>query len=127
MTQQRRAPAGGSISAAPGRGGDQPAPTGPSAPKPAALPPWDEFFQSIPPLQQNQLLARAREQGLLYSHQLPYHGNGSPSDPGRLFLTRLLNGQTDDLQAVRGQPLNVVDHDLDAAQRDAVSRALDTP
>src|SRR5205807_866083 len=53
--------------------------------------------------------------------------NGSTGDPGRQLLAHLLNGQSGDLQPVRAEPVALIDSELDAAQREAVARALATP
>jgi hypothetical protein len=42
---------------------------------------WDKFIQSVSPSQRQELLALAREQGLLYSFQLPSTVNGSHNEP----------------------------------------------
>jgi hypothetical protein len=88
---------------------------------------WEDLFRSISPAQQRELLALAQRQGALYPHQLPGGGNGVPVEPGRQLLTRLLAGRTEDLEPVRCTPVEVTDNALDAAQRGAVARALQTP
>jgi hypothetical protein len=80
-----------------------------------------------------ELLAMASRQGILYAHQLPDKGNGmrSPTPgpaPGPLqLLLQLLNGQTQDLQALCASPVTLHDTALDASQREAVERAIGTP
>src|SRR4051812_11887721 len=123
MTQQRRAPAGGSTQLAPSRGPDRPAP----AEVPPALaggpPPWEEVFQSIPSAQQNQLLSLAKVQGILSPPQLPPLSTAPPAAANRV-LTRILSGLTEDLQPVQPPELEILDAALDSAQREAVARAV---
>jgi hypothetical protein len=91
---------------------------------------WEALFQSASPSQQNEILALASRQGLVYGHQLPtpVNGTGAPEDVGgRPLLARLLGGHVGDLEAVRAVPAHVHDSGLDARQREAVSRALSTP
>jgi hypothetical protein len=64
---------------------------------------------------------------VLYPHQLPATGNGVPAEAGRHLLGRLLGGRTEELESVRCTPVQVSDPALDAVQRDAVARALQTP
>jgi hypothetical protein len=98
----------------------------PDAAAPLA-PLWEDLFRNIAPAQQRELLALAERQGALYPHQLPSGGNGSPVDPGRQLLTRLLAGRTEDLEPVRCTPVTLTDSELDAVQRSAVASALQTP
>src|SRR5205809_1497409 len=130
MTQRERQSSGGAVEAAPRPAAAQPLPPHP----PPALkqgakgaPLWEDLFRAAPPAQQLELLSLAGRQGVLYSHQLPPLSNGSVADPARQFLTHLLSGQPCDLQPVPAEPLNVFDTELDAAQREAVARALATP
>jgi hypothetical protein len=95
---------------------------------------WEELFRATSPSQQAELLALARAQGVLYAHQLPaVTGNGphpvanAPASAGIQVLSRLLVGKTDGLAPVRSAEIAIADGDLDAAQRDAVARALSTP
>ncbi|MCI0457065.1 MAG: AAA domain-containing protein [Gemmataceae bacterium] len=94
---------------------------------------WEDVFRSASPAQQKELLSLAGKQGLLYAHQLPPATNGSrpqssPDDPrGLQLLARLLQGQTDELQPIRPEPLDPFDRALDPRQRQAVARALNTP
>lgn len=94
---------------------------------------WEDFYRSISPDQQHELLALAGRQGLLYAHQLPASSNGSRTQsadalagPQRI-LAHLFDDQGKGLDAVRPAPVNVRDRDLDAVQREAVARALSTP
>jgi hypothetical protein len=102
--------------------------TGPQGPDPA--PPWEDLYQNASPQQQEELLALAGRQGVLYEHQLPPpagNGTGTGTAPGRPLLGRLLTGQARDLEPVRPLPLTVHDTGLDAAQREAVARAVQSP
>jgi hypothetical protein len=93
------------------------------------FPPWEDLFRSASPEQQQELLALARRQGVLYAHQLPPMGNGPrpPAEGWRQLLTRLLAGQTEGLEPLRASPVAVGDAPLDEVQREAVARALETP
>src|SRR5262245_17282056 len=87
---------------------------------------WEDLFSILPPAGQEELLALAARQGLLYAHQLP------PVDPSvllqrRQFLAHLLAGKAGELSAVTASPVACLDGELDAAQREAVARALATP
>src|SRR4051794_99779 len=123
MTQRDRLAPGETTQAAP----RLTAPAAPAAPEPAWAPLWEDLFRSIAPAQQRELLALAQRQGVLYAHQLPPLGNGTPADPGRQLLARLLGGRTEELEPIRPVPVEVADSALDAAQREAVARALQTP
>src|SRR4051794_23838765 len=124
MTQRERQPSAGATLAprsasAPPRGGGSA-----HAGEPTVLP-WEDLYRSAPPAQQSELLALAAQQGLLYAHQLP------TSDPAvlkqrRALLSQLLAGKTD-LAPVPSRPVDILDRDLDAAQREAVARALHSP
>jgi hypothetical protein len=94
-----------------------------------SLPPWEDLFRGASPEQQQELLALARRQGVLYAHQLPPLTNGvhAPADGWRQLLTRLLAGQTDGLEPLRVPPAPPGDAPLDDHQREAVARALETP
>jgi hypothetical protein len=93
------------------------------------LPPWEDLFRSASPEQQQELLALARRQGVLYAHQLPPMTNGAhpPAEGWRELLTRLLAGQTEGLDPLRAPPAAPGDAPLDDVQREAVARALETP
>src|SRR4051794_38741818 len=130
MSQRERQPSGGAVEAAPRPAAGQPVPPRPPpAPKPSAkgAPLWEDLFRAAPPAQQLELLSLAGRQGVLYAHQLPPSSNGSSGDPGRQLVAHLLNGQCGDLLPARTEPLSPLDTELDAAQREAVARALSTP
>jgi hypothetical protein len=88
---------------------------------------WEGLFQHATRAQQQELLALAQRQGVLYASQVPPAQNGSTPDRNRPLLHRLLAGNVRDLEPVRSIPLAVSDPALDEIQRDAVSRALATP
>ena len=125
MTQrERHTPDGGTVSASP-------ATLRPAMPSAllfqAANPPaclWEELYQRATPSQQDELLALASRQGVLYAHQIAPPDNGSAVR--RPLLPALLNGQIKDLQPLRPPPLKPLDDALDAVQIDAVRRALYT-
>ena len=85
---------------------------------------WEELFQSAAPGRQQQLIAQAGTEGVLYAHELPPPANGALKRP---LLPALLNGQLHDLIPLRPSAVDGADAALDAAQRDAVARALQTP
>src|SRR5262249_20576195 len=94
---------------------------------------WEDIFRSASPAQQEELLALASRQGLVYAHQLPTNNGARPHAApaedrrGLHLLSRLFQGQTGDLQPVRLRPAPVFDTGLDERQREAVARALDSP
>jgi AAA domain len=88
---------------------------------------WEEFYLGLAPAKQQELLSLARQQGLLYAHQLQPAGNGGPPDVGRQLLGQLFSGRTDGLQPLCPDSIESLDPELDADQRDAVVRALETP
>jgi hypothetical protein len=79
------------------------------------------------------LLRLAERQGLLYAHQLPAPSNGAhataaePDAAARHFLNALLNGQTGHLTPCTGDVPAGLDAALERDQRDAISRAMNTP
>jgi hypothetical protein len=90
-------------------------------------PSWEEIYQSASAAQQQELLALAERQGVIYFGQLPVPTNGAALEPERRLLTRLLNGQTGDLETFHAGAVEFRDQELDAVQREAVAKALDTP
>src|SRR4051794_22678008 len=120
MSQRERPPSGGAVEAAPRLAAAQPLPPRPPpAGKPGApsAPLWEDLFRAAPPAQQQELLALAVRQGVLYAHQLPSTGNGSTA-PGRQLLAQLLSGECGGLQPVRPEPVTPFDAELDSAQRE---------
>src|SRR5690242_4394760 len=85
---------------------------------------WADWYDRASPVQQQEALLRAIQQGVLYAHQL-----GVPTQttaPRRSLLTRLLHGQIKDLEPLRPPALECHDHELDRMQREAVARAIAT-
>lgn len=107
------------------------APRTESAPALASAPPipWEALYGNASPALQRELISLARQQGLLYAHQLPPERNGgaTDADAARAVLTSLLSGQTREIEPSRPDVLAVRDEALDAGQREAVARALATP
>jgi hypothetical protein len=85
---------------------------------------WEELFQNAAPGRQQQLIALAGREGVLYAHELPPANNGAAK---RSPLPALLNGQIHDLPPFRASAVECADSLLDETQRDAVARALQTP
>jgi hypothetical protein len=109
-----------------------PAPRGSAAESGAGREPsWEELYRSASPAQQQEWLALAGRQGLLYAHQLPAPSNGSrtATDDSRnlRLLSQALAGQVEELPAITVEPITCQDTALDEAQREAVARALATP
>ena len=73
---------------------------------------------------QQELLDLAGRQGLLYAHQV---GSTAAPPSRRPTPASLLNGAAADLETFNAPPLAEPDTGLDAAQRDAVARAMHTP
>src|SRR5262245_767855 len=93
---------------------------------PRDAPLWEDLFLGATPALQDELLRLAAQQGLLYLHRLPTpEPNGSSHR--RQLLPNLLAGKVRDLPPCRAEPVPAHDADLDAAQRQAVARALTTP
>jgi hypothetical protein len=133
MTQRERLTSSGGTEVAQRPGSE-------GSPRPAEearTPLWEQVFLTATPERQRELLALARDQGVLYAHQLPTrthsnghgsNGNGSGNgDHGHTPLGQLLAGHTDHLEPLTPGAVEFIDADLDEAQRDAVARALSTP
>jgi hypothetical protein len=91
---------------------------------PETVPSWENLYPHLAPAQQHDLLALAERQGLLYAAQLPHApGTNGCGERPRLVLSRL----TSDLPPLCPAPIDLIDAELDAAQREAVARALGTP
>jgi hypothetical protein len=97
---------------------------GPSQPSLSPPPLWGEWYHRASPAQQQEALARAAQQGILYAHQLaaPAH-----AEPRRSLLSALLNGSVKELQPLHPPTIDCHDRALDATQCDAVARAVVTP
>jgi hypothetical protein len=85
---------------------------------------WEEWYRRASPAQQQDLLAIARQQGVVYSPQLTAVPEAPPPRP---LVPSLLNGHLHDLAPHHPPAIEVVDRELDAAQREAVARAVTTP
>src|SRR5438445_9790492 len=88
---------------------------------------WDKFFQGVSASQREELLALARAQGILYSFQLPATLNGSHGEQAPEAFAQILAGHVDRLSPVHAETVAVRDDQLDAARREAVAKALQTP
>lgn len=95
----------------------------------AYAPLWDEVFARATPVEQQEMLALARRQGLVYAHQIPAHRNGSAAglDRVRRQLQFLTSADLSNLATVETNEISFVDEQLDANQRIAVARALASP
>jgi hypothetical protein len=89
---------------------------------------WEDIYHAANSDQQQQLLALARRQGLVYAHQLPATNGHKPPEASVTVakLTRLLEGDGD-LPPADPQPIQMLDEHLDRMQQEAVARALATP
>ncbi len=92
---------------------------------------WDAWFASASPDQRAEALRLAEQQGLVYLQQLPVvharKGGTSSAAPLVPVLNRLLAGKAERLPPLADLPLESCDPQLDALQREAVRRALNTP
>jgi hypothetical protein len=94
----------------------------------SVLPSWEEIYSSATPAQQQELLALARRQGLIYTHQLPARQIGTAAPPEQRSLVRqLLSGEIAEPEPVSASLIDYYDTALDAVQREAVAKALATP
>lgn len=105
---------------------------------PASTSLWEEWYQAASPVQREQFLEQARQQGLLFSHQLPVPdrpASQTPGSAGSAVLTTLLAACSRDPKLTglhlppvpELAPLEPFDRELDANQRQAVARAFATP
>ncbi|MFN4260568.1 MAG: AAA domain-containing protein [Gemmataceae bacterium] len=92
----------------------------------ARLPLWEHLFFTAAPEQQAEWLRLAREQGVLYAHQLAA-ANGVGTDRPRQVLAHVLQGDLVPLDPSSWHPDDFHDTALDENQRAAVTRALHTP
>jgi hypothetical protein len=83
---------------------------------------WEKLFHGVSPVPRQELHALARSQGMLYSLELPAPNRAIPD-----LLGQALAGRVDGNAPVCPQPVTLADTELDAAQREAVARALATP
>ncbi len=120
--RERQASGGAALAPRPATGLPRPGPAGPGD---RPVPAWDDLFRGLPAAQQAELLDLAARQGLLYARQLP-PADPSALAPRRQLLAQLLAGKAD-LAPLAPPPDEEAGGDFDAAQRDAVARALATP
>src|SRR5262245_39756448 len=85
---------------------------------------WEEWFCRAAPAEQVRALDLARTQGVLYAHQLPLSANGTNHPT---LCNSLLSGHLASLPLHRPPLLDHPTVDLNAAQCEAVARALHTP
>src|SRR5205823_11999233 len=102
--RERQASAGATLAPRPAPA--PPRPVGSTGAGERPVPPWEDLYRSIPPAQQDELLALAVRQGLLYAHQLP------APDPAvlnqrRQLLSQILGGKID-LAPVAVRPVEPV-------------------
>ncbi|MBY0524675.1 MAG: AAA family ATPase [Gemmataceae bacterium] len=127
MTQRERPSSTAVSEAAPRPPSGHPSRThAPDGPPDRPLP-WEEFYRSIAPSQQLEIVELARRQGVVYSQQLPPAPPSSGNDRARQFLTRLFAGHAGDLEPVVPEAFQTADADLDQTQSAAVACALHTP
>lgn len=93
---------------------------------------WDDWFRHASVAQRADALGLARQQGVIYPHQLPTGANGvkstSPKDiETNPIVSRLLAGKGEALPRLYLDSLTYFDGELDELQRQAVARALATP
>src|SRR5262245_44294542 len=122
--RDRPGPESGSSSgkAAGGDGGSNLA--GPSFVAPSL---WEGWYAAASPAQREQLLDQARQQGLLFDHQLPTPERQKATSPLTQTLSEHLRGSARPLAAFAETPFEPRDRDLDEHQLQAVARALATP
>jgi hypothetical protein len=93
---------------------------------------WELLCHGATSAQQADLLALARQQGVLYAAQLPPLSIPRPTQaaevpPALDVVGKFLSGQIHNLEPVRPAPVAVMDESLDDNQRLAVAAALATP
>ncbi|HEY7155044.1 MAG TPA: AAA domain-containing protein [Gemmataceae bacterium] len=86
---------------------------------------WAEWYHRASDGQRRDALVRAADKGILYAHDLPTPAHSAASH--RSLLSALLNGQIKELEPLHPPALACHDGELDAAQRDAVARAVASP
>lgn len=94
---------------------------------------WQDWLGAASPAQRAHVLELAASQGFVYGNQIPQpapNSNNRPLQDDSIpapALSRLFSGPIGDLPPVVAQPVPCTDESLDAAQREAVARALATP
>jgi hypothetical protein len=87
--------------------------------------PWNEWYPRASPDQQQEALARAAQQGVVYAHQLAAPARAASHN--RSLLSTLLNGQAHELEPLHPPALAYHDGELDELHREAAARAVATP
>jgi hypothetical protein len=88
---------------------------------------WEQWYEQASEAQRHEALAHARDQGLLFCHQLPAPEAAASAGPRRSLLTALLHGPAPELPPVAGSPFAPIDGELDEWQRQAAARGLSSP
>jgi hypothetical protein len=120
--RQRQAPGGAPVANGVDAGHDRTAPFS-----------WEDWFRHATAQQRADALGLARQQGLVYPHQLPAISNGvKPAAAGKdtptsQLVARLLAGKSDGLPHLAMESPSFFDTELDDLQRQAVVAALATP
>ncbi len=86
---------------------------------------WEQWYQMASSVQREQLLEQARQQGLLFAHQLPSCEPNAALTPCQARLSEFCRNEFQ-LQPILHSPIAIRDSALDATQRQAVSLALST-
>jgi hypothetical protein len=86
---------------------------------------WEEWYPRASPEQRQEVLARAMQQGVVYTHQLT--APARPFSIQRSLLSNLLKGSIPELEPLVLPNLTYRDGELDRTQREAVARASATP
>lgn len=98
------------------------------SPQSTATSTWREIYAAASPARQRELLRLARSQGVVYSSQIGSLNGNRGRHPAENLLGTLLGDHVNELEPVRiGEPLSVFDEALDAAQREAVAKGVQTP
>jgi hypothetical protein len=100
------------------------APARPAAARASAPPSWEDTFAALSTPDQQSLLELAARQGYLLAEQVAGE-SAPPADAVRPVIQRALAGQLPSIPLC--EPVTRQDAALDAAQCDAVARALATP
>lgn len=88
---------------------------------------WEQIYHYATPTSRKDLLALAARQGLLYAEQLPSNGHAASSKETFSALDRFLSADPAGVDPLVIEPMPMEDDALDACQRDAVAKALQTP
>lgn len=124
-SRDRPAPENGTQGATPG-GSHSPGAHSAHLPPGASPTMWEQWYRSASVSQRGQFLDQARQQGLLFAHQLPPAEGGVEPASCAARVAELLSGHPT-LDPVTPAQVEPVDVELDEFQRQAVARALATP